>query len=92
MNVLIVGAASFLGAMAVALLGWLQQDPAVPFEVRKFAGSIIRGLVAAVGIAAVFNYAGATPPIMYLIAFLGGAGIDAGGSRIAGSIPGIKAK
>ncbi len=92
MNILFVAVASFVGAMAVALLGWSQQDPPVPFEARKFAGSIIRGLVAAVDIAAAFNYAGATSPIMYLIAFLSGAGIDAGGSRIAGAIPGLKAK
>lgn len=89
-SIWVIALAAFVGAMSSALLGWAQQDPPQPFDMRKFSGSIIRALIAAVGIAAAFNYAEATTPLCYLIAFISGAGVDAGGSRIAGAITAAK--
>jgi hypothetical protein len=79
MNILIVGIVAFAGAMATALLAWSNSDPPEKFNFRKFLGSIIRGIIAAVGVAAAFNYASIESPIMYLFAFLSGAGVDAAG-------------
>ena len=82
MNILLIGVAAFVGAMATALLAWSNSNPPENFNFRKFLGSIIRGLIAAVGIAAAFNYASIASPVMYLFAFLSGAGIDAGGVQV----------
>ena len=87
MEVIYVGIAAFLGAIIASLLGWA--DTSEPFIRRKFLTSAIRGLVGAIGIAVVFNYGGSAGPIMYLLAFLAGAGIDAGGNRVAGAVTAI---
>lgn len=84
MNALYVAAAAFLGAIVASLLGWTETNE--PFHPRKFASSLIRGIVGAIGIAFAFDYAGSTAPLGYLLAFLAGAGVDAGGKRIAGAI------
>lgn len=85
MNVILVGLAAFLGAIAVALLGWSQANPPTPFNPRMFLSSTITAVIAAVGIAAAFDYSGSTSNVMCLLAFLSGAGLDAGRSRIAGA-------
>lgn len=84
--VLWVAVFSFLGAICTALLGFLDQTPPEPFVFRKFAPSIIRAIVAAVGVAAAFNYANMTGAVGLLLAFLSGAGVDVAGNRIAGAI------
>jgi hypothetical protein len=85
MNYMIVAIAAFLGAMATASLGWLSQDPPEDFKFRKFLGSVIRGLIAAVGIAAAFNFTDVSSSVtMYFVAFFSGAGFDAAGNA-AGS-------
>ena len=73
------------GGLLAALLGWLDSNE--PFEPRKFGGSAIRSLVAAVVFAV--GYQLSHTPVMVLdlfIAFLGGAGVDAIGNRIAGKL------
>ena len=84
MEVIYVGIVAFLGAIAASLLGWTESQE--PFNPRKFASSLIRAIIAGVGIAAAFNYVEPISPVSYLFAFLSGAGIDAGGHRIAGAI------
>ena len=85
MDVIYVGAAAFLGGMITALLGWTES--AETFDVKKFMSSVIRSVVGAVVIAAAYDYSGAANPIIaYLMAFLAGAGVDAGGNRVAGAI------
>jgi hypothetical protein len=83
-NILLVAAAAFIGAMATALSGWAEQN--TDFDIRKFLPSLIRSLVAAVGIAVAMDYSNATVPLVYLFAFLSGAGVEVGGNRIAGAI------
>jgi len=84
MDVTYIGISAFLGAIAVSLLGWTEsQEPFVP---RKFASSLIRAIIAGVSIASAFNYVESVTPVSYLLAFLSGAGVDAGGHRIAGAI------
>jgi len=84
MNALYVAAAAFLGAVVVSLLGWTETTE--PFDLRKFASSMIRGIIGAIGIAVAFDYAGSAGPLGYPIAFLAGAGVDAGGKRVAAAI------
>jgi hypothetical protein len=83
-NILWVAVAAFAGGMATALIGWAEAS--TPWDWRKFSSSLVRSLVAAVGIAAAMDYSGATAPIIYFLAFLSGAGVEVGGNRIAGAI------
>lgn len=84
MNALYVAVAAFLGAIVDSLLGWTETTE--PFDLRKFASSLIRGIVGAIGIAVLFDYAGSAGTLGYLVAFLAGAGVDAGGKRVAAAI------
>ena len=84
MEVIYIGIAAFLGVVVAALLGWTESQEL--FDLRKFASSLIRAIIAGVGIAAAFNYVEPITPMRYLLAFLSGAGVDAGGHRIAGAI------
>ena len=85
MNIIWVGVAAFVGGIVAALLGWTESTE--PFNVKKFMASVIRALVAGVGVAAAFGYgAGPIAGLSLLIAFLSGAGVDAGGNRVAGAI------
>jgi hypothetical protein len=84
MDVIFIGVAAFVGAMVAALLGWTESGEG--FDARKFSSSIIRAIIGGVGIAAAWDYVGSITPIAYLLAFLAGVGVDAGGNRIAGAI------
>jgi len=84
MNVIWIGVAAFVGGMVAALLGWLETQE--DFDARKFGSSGVRALVAAILFAVGFNYTNHVTPIDIGWAFLGGAGIDVLGNRIAGSI------
>lgn len=81
--ILLIAVAAFVGGIVVALLGWTETKE--PFNARKFASSIIRSLIAAVVFAVAYNYSEVTP-LSYLIAFLGGAGVDAGLQRAGAAI------
>jgi len=83
-NVIFIGIAAFLGAICSSLLGWCDSQEA--FDVRKFAGSVIRAIIAGVIFAVGYNYMNDITPIDIGIAFLGGSGVDCLGNRIAGSI------
>ena len=72
------------GAIFSAILGW--GDTGGPFEPRKFLSSIGRAVVAGLGIGVGIL---AVPieivnPLIYVLVFLAGMGIDAGGNRLAG--------
>ncbi len=84
MNVILVAVAAFIGGIVTALLGWIETQE--PFNPKKFMSSVIRSIVGGIGIAVAFNYTGFAVPIAYLIAFLSGAGVDAGLKRVAGAI------
>jgi len=75
---------SVLGALVIAVLGWL--DSGESFNGRTFASSLIRAVIA--GILSAIGFSTIETPMLwdYIIAFLAGAGIDAGGNRIAGAI------
>ena len=83
-NIIWIAAAAFLGAIVASLLGWF--DSQEPFVPRKFGASVVRGLVAAIGFAAAYQYANGLTPIDLALSFLGGAGFDVLGNRISGSI------
>ena len=83
-NLVGIAVAAFLGGITTALLGW--SEASNPWNWKKFSSSVIRSLVGAVAIAAAMDYSGATAPIIYLLAFLSGAGVEVGGNRIAGAI------
>jgi hypothetical protein len=70
------------GGLAAALLGWLESGE--PFNPRKFGGSVIRALVAGVIFAVGYHIADSVSILDLLYAFLGGAGVDVIGNRIAG--------
>ena len=83
-NLIWIACAAFLGGMATALIGWSEQG--TPWNAKKFIASLIRSLVAGVGVAVVAYYSEPTAPIVYLLAFLSGAGVEVGGNRISGAI------
>ncbi|MDD3493375.1 MAG: hypothetical protein PHZ19_07780 [Candidatus Thermoplasmatota archaeon] len=84
MDIFIVSLAAFGGGLVVALLGWTESGE--KFNVRKFVGSVIRSLVSAIGIAYAADYSGSSGPLLYLLAFLSGAGADAGLKSAGGVI------
>lgn len=84
MELCMVAAAAFLGAMLVALLGWLESGETFVF--RKFAASICRGLIASVAFAAGYSYAKNISAIDVVSAFLAGAGVDAVLKRAGGTV------
>lgn len=72
-----------MGGLAVALIGWCESHE--HFDPRKFGGSAIRAVIAAVIFAVGYHLSGSVCLLDLLYAFLGGAGVDALGNRIAGS-------
>jgi len=84
MTIIFVGVAALAGGLAVSVLGYLQGTN--KWSWRKFGASFITSVIGAAGISAVVDISGAISPVLYIVAFLSGAGVDAGRSRIAGSI------
>ena len=84
MNVILVGASALVGGIVAAVLGWL--DSGEVFEARKFSASIVRALIAGLGIAVAYSYANSITVLDIVICFLAGAGFDAGINRISGAI------
>ena len=84
MDVILVGASALVGGMVTAVLGWL--DSGEVFEARKFSASIVRALIAGLGIAVAYSYANSITVLDIVICFLAGAGFDAGVNRISGAI------
>jgi len=84
MQTLFVSAASILGALIAAALGWL--DSGEPFSARKFTSSMLHAVFAGGVTALRFSVFEALGPWDYLEAGLAGAGIDVLGNRIEGAI------
>jgi hypothetical protein len=77
-----VALAALAGGLFSALMGWMASDD--PFDARKFGGSAIRTLIAAIIFAVGYQFTHTTVTVLDLFyAFLGGAGVDAIGNRIA---------
>jgi hypothetical protein len=74
-----------LGALSAAYLGWC--DSGEPFNARKFSSSIMHAIVAGL-LFFVGTYTANMPAnvFVYVSAFLGGMGIDAGWNRFSGAI------
>jgi hypothetical protein len=87
-NLLIaVFAAATVGGILNALLGWVQKAPPEPFNPRGFVASVITSIIAAGGIVAAWDWAGVSNALVACVsAFLSGAGIVSGASRISGAI------
>jgi len=85
MDRLYVALAALGGGLVAAFLGWLESNE--PFDRRKFGGSAIRALIAAVIFAVGYQLSHIAVTVMDLFyAFLGGAGVDVLGNRIAGKL------
>jgi hypothetical protein len=83
LSLLWVAIAAFGGTMSSAIVGWL--DSGQVFNPRKFFSSVLRGFVAAGGLALIQHF---TPPLTWAVllsAYLAGAGVDVLGNRIAGA-------
>jgi len=79
-----VALAALLGGLVAALLGWLESNE--PFNARKFGGSAVRALIAAVIFAVGYQLANSVTMLDLFYAFLGGAGVDVLGNRISGKL------
>lgn len=90
MTIIIIFAAAFVGGVANALLGWI--DSKLPFVPRKFVASVIRALVAGVVFAIGYSYGDGIGIMDIGVAFLGGAGVDVIGNRIAGVVKSDKTR
>jgi len=88
MYILYFALAALGGALLAAVLGWLESGEA--FVARKFFSSVIRAVFAAAFFAISSAFIVPTTPAEWVLgilgAIVGGAGIDAGGNRIAGAI------
>ena len=84
MNIIWIAVSAFVGGLIAATLGWVDSNE--PFAARKFASSVIRAAIAAIGFAVAFNYNNHPAPLDILYAFLGGAGVDVLGNRVSGAI------
>lgn len=73
-EILIIIVCTTLGAIVSALLGWLESGN--PFDQRKFLASMIRGVLASLINAIIFQDVDPVTTWTYLVAFLGGAGFD----------------
>jgi len=80
---IILIAITILGAITVALLGWI--DSGEKFDQRKFTGSIIRAFIAGLASALIFEGIQDVTIFTYLSAFLIGAGVDVTGHRLVGA-------
>ncbi len=79
-----IALAALLGGLVAAVLGWLQCSES--FDLRKFGGSGIRALIAGVIFAVGYHLSGPVGILDLFYAFLGGAGVDVIGNRIAGKL------
>ncbi len=84
MNIWLVALAAFGGGLVVALLGWF--DSKESFNKKKFGASIIRSLIAGVIWAATYAVSDLPREKILLYAFLGGAGFDVLGNKIASQL------
>jgi hypothetical protein len=84
MDRLYIGLVALAGGLVAALVGWL--DSQEPFDGRKFGGSAIRSLIAAAVFAVGYQLSDGVNVLDLFYAFLGGAGVDVLGNRIAGSL------
>jgi hypothetical protein len=84
MERLIIALVAVVGGMVAALVGWL--DSKEPFDARKFGGSAVRSLIAGIVFAVGYHLSGAVNTLDLFYAFLGGAGVDVLGNRIAGKL------
>jgi hypothetical protein len=82
MDKLWVAIAALLGGLVSAGLGWLESKE--PFDPRKFGGSAIRSLIAALIFVAGYSFSDSIGILDLFYAFLGGAGMDVIANRIAG--------
>ena len=79
-----IGLIALLGGLVAAFAGWL--DSKEPFDGRKFGGSAVRSLIAAAVFAVGYQLSDGASTLDLFYAFLGGAGVDVLGNRIAGSL------
>ena len=84
MDRLYIGLIALLGGLVSASIGWL--DSKEPFDGRKFGRSVVRSLVAAVVFTVGYQLSDGVNTLDLFYAFLGGAGVDVLGNRIAGSL------
>lgn len=79
--------ATIAGALTASGLGWAEAGGA--FNARKFIPSAIRAAIAAVLMLLGTTYLMNGQPVtllLYVLAFMTGMGVDAGGNRLAGAI------
>jgi hypothetical protein len=84
MDRLYIALAALAGGLAAAFAGWLESHE--PFNWRKFASSALRALVAGAVFAAGYELSGMVGILDLFYAFLGGAGVDVLGNRIASKL------
>ena len=77
-----IALAGLSGGLVAALLGWLESGES--FNPRKFGGSVIRALIAGIIFAVGYQLSEPFGISDLFYAFLGGAGVDVLGNRIAG--------
>ncbi|MDD5501531.1 MAG: hypothetical protein AAC990_00225 [Dehalococcoides mccartyi] len=84
MDRLYIALAALVGGLAAAFAGWLESNE--PFNQRKFGSSAIRALIAGAVFAAGYELSGSVGMLDLFYAFLGGAGVDVLGNRIASKL------
>lgn len=83
MEKLYIALPALAGGLVAAWLGWMESKE--PFDIRKFGGSALRSLMAAIIFAAGYAFSGSIGILDLFYVFVGGAGLDVIGNRLAGS-------
>ena len=84
MDRLYIALAALLGGLAAAYAGYLESHES--FDPRKFGGSAIRSVFAAVVFTIGYHLSGPVNMLDLFYAFLGGAGVDVMGNRITSKL------
>jgi hypothetical protein len=81
----IIVLAAFGGALASGLMGWAEAHER--FDIHKFMGTIFRAAFAAISFGYTTQYV-KVEGLVWVYAFLGGAGVDVLGNRLQGAAKG----
>lgn len=84
MDLAILTLLAVLGALLVAIAGWT--DSGEPFNIRKFYPSILRAITAGIIVVLGYQTVSSVDTFDFLLVFIAGMGIDAGGKRITDTV------
>jgi hypothetical protein len=85
-NIVLIAVFALGGGFLNSVLGWVKSDPPEPFNVRKFAASMIANIFGAAVITTGFDFSGISNIWLACIgALMAGAGVVSAAKNVAGA-------